>query len=93
MSKFQLPENKELAAKVLDNESKERQMGIFGLLFGTREHAPTNIAGSVLIISLFGLLAIAFFHVEESVRPDLMKAFSGIALTALGFLFGYTAKE
>ena len=89
MARIDLPDNEELASKVLDAEAQKAEIGWMRKLFGSRKHAPTNIAGTVLLLSLVGLGLLAFVPVADAaVRPDLIKIFSAIALAALGYVFG-----
>ncbi|MGN7749743.1 hypothetical protein [Sinorhizobium sp. 22678] len=84
-SRIDLPENEEIAKAIIT--SKER--GALGGLFGTKDHAPTNIT-SVAIVLLIALLALVFFYPLQpgvdraSVTTSLMSAIT----FALGLLFG-----
>ncbi len=97
MAKFDLPDNQELAGKILDTEAQKAEIGWMGKLFGSSKHAPTNIAGMVLLLCLIALVALGFVPAEygagSSVRADLIKLFGGIALAALGYVFGSWSPE
>lgn len=89
MARLELPDNPEIAGKVIDAESQKAEIGLVGKLFGSRKHAPTNIAGMVVVFSLIalGILLIAYGD-EASVRSDVIKIFGGLALASLGYVFG-----
>ncbi len=89
MTKIELPDHPELASQVIQSNLREAEMGYIGRLFGSREHAPTNIAGIIIIVGAIALLALAFLPVPDpSIRSDLVKVFGGILFAALGYLFG-----
>lgn len=61
-----------------------------GKVFGSKEHAPINIAGMIIVLAIFGMLATPFLPADATAtRGDLLKVFSGIGLAALTFLGGY----
>lgn len=89
MAKLELPRNLKLAAKVLDAEAQKAEIGWVGKIFGSRKHAPTNMAGMVLLVSLVVLGILALMHSsEDNFRSDVLKIFGGLAIAALGYVFG-----
>ena len=88
-AKLELPDNVELARKILDAEVQKAEIGWVGKLFGSRKHAPTNIAGMVLLVSLIALGVLAVMYgAEADFRSDIIKIFGAIAIAALGYVFG-----
>jgi peptidoglycan/LPS O-acetylase OafA/YrhL len=63
---------------------------LLGKIFGSSEHAPLNIAGSVLLLCVLAMLATPFLPIASNFPvADVLKLFGGIALAALTFLGGY----
>jgi hypothetical protein len=87
-NKFELPKNTQLAGKMLDEQRKER--GAMGWLWGTKEHAPLNIAGFMLISCVLALVVVAF------IVPDLVRSHSQLIVSSIfslitlivGYIFG-----
>ena len=83
----ELPKNAELASRVLDAQSKER--GMLGHLFGTKEHAPTNIAAMALVLLIILLTAVLFAPMQEDVhRGAIVTALLSAITFTLGLIFG-----
>ncbi|NVP54441.1 hypothetical protein [Mycoplana rhizolycopersici] len=87
-NRIQLPENTELASQLITEQSKER--GFIGQLVGTKEHAPTNIAAIVLLLSLIALIATFFVGAAYPVWElgNAQTALGTIVTTTIGYLFG-----
>jgi hypothetical protein len=64
-----------------------QELGLLGRIFGSREHAPLNIAGAIAIFGLVGLIGSLF--ASTGAQGDLAKTFGGIVIAALTFLGGY----
>jgi hypothetical protein len=64
-----------------------QELGLLGKFFGSREHAPLNIAGIIAFFGLIGLMASLF--ATAPAQNDLAKTFGGIVIAALTFLGGY----
>ena len=75
------------------SESLQRhaqELGVIGKLFGSREHAPLNIAGSIMLLCLVAMFATPFLPASQSISAaDMMKTFGSIALAAMTFAGGY----
>lgn len=85
--KPELPRNAELAGKVIDAQGRER--GMLGNVFGTRDHAPTNVVAVSIVILLALLGALLFAPLAEGVdRGSLITAVLSAITFALGLLFG-----
>lgn len=66
-----------------------QELGLFGSLFGSRENAPTNIAGIGLLLFCVMWIMMAIVPLPAGAdRADLLKSVSGLILATLGFLFG-----
>jgi hypothetical protein len=91
--KIHLPEDKELAKMVMQAETqrveRSQEMGRIGGLFGSRQNAPTYIAGVVACFFALVLAAIVFLPIGEGLtRVDALQVVGGFFLAALGYLFG-----
>ncbi len=97
MSRIELPENPQIAEKVVDAENRHTgrriEMGWIGRFFGSVGEKPGNIAGVVILIStvvLAGVFWVTYFHPNTNNVPvgEIFTLFGGIITLALGFLFG-----
>jgi hypothetical protein len=81
---------KQVAPAVTDPDLRQRsqEMGLLGRLFGSREHAPINIAGALIIMGTGGMIWIALVATSPS-TPDILKALAALVLASLTFLGGY----
>jgi hypothetical protein len=73
-------------------EAKKRsqELGLFGKLFGSREHAPINIAGAIILLGVIGVMALPFLPTSaEFSKADIAKLLGSLVLSALTFLGGY----
>lgn len=88
-----LPSSPAIAKKVLDERHKER--GFLGKFFGGREHAPTNIAGFVLICSLLAVVLLLWLSAAypNARLTEAIAGFFGVITTTIGFIFGRTTSE
>ena len=80
---------KTTSAPVTDSELKHHQqeLGLFGKIFGSKEQAPVYFAGTLAILSLVGMCAVAFTPTSPE-KSDVLKTFGGIVIAALTFLGG-----
>ena len=67
-----------------------QELGKIGVWFGSRENAALYFAVMVIFLTLMGagILGVA----EPTLRPDLMKLFTVVAVAALGFVGGLLTK-
>jgi hypothetical protein len=69
---------------------KSQELGLLGKLFGGRDHAPVNIAGSIIILGLMALICLPFLPESKTLtQADLAKIISALILAAFTFLGGY----
>lgn len=69
---------------------KSQELGLLGKLFGGREHAPINIAGSIVGLGIVALLCVPFVPESQSfTHGDMSKVLGGLILAAFTFLGGY----
>lgn len=92
MAKSTLPEDKELASKVIDAttslESKKADHGFLGLL-GDVKNKPSNIAFCVIMLSFVFMVLLLFIPMDVSVSKNQLFAAAWTTITsAVGFLFG-----
>jgi hypothetical protein len=71
-------------------KQRSQELGLLGKIFGSREHAPINVAGAIMMIGLCGMIAVPLFPASPSLsHADLEKGLGGLVLAALTFLGGY----
>jgi hypothetical protein len=97
MNKVNLPEDPTLAGKVIDaeaeRESKKLDRGMIGIMFGTKDHVPNNVAASICIICMLSICVIYARSDSFADSKDPITVISGILTLGLGFLFGRASKE
>ncbi len=99
MNKLELPKDKELAGKVLqaqsDQETKKIERGFMGRLFGMATEKPGNIAGFVILTSLFAivLIIVAMPDGASVTKRDAIGGFVGLITLSLGYIFGKSHKD
>jgi hypothetical protein len=77
---------------VTDTELKHhsQELGLLGKLFGSKENAPINIAGGLILIGAFSLILIPFLPASTDFsKGDMAKSLGTLILSALTFLGGY----
>jgi hypothetical protein len=73
-----------------DLRQRSQEMGLLGKFFGGREHAPINIAGSIIIVGMLALVIMPFLPESKTLsQADLAKVIAGLVLAAFTFLGGY----
>lgn len=92
MNRVELPQNIELAGKVLeaDRITRAMEMGWSGKFFDGSSEKAGNIAG-VVILTAFALLASALFLGPDTPafpKGQVVTLMGSIITGALGFLFG-----
>jgi len=88
MAKLELPSDKEIASQLIQSERQERllQIGWIGRIVGTKEQAPSNIAGATALIAMLALVGVLLF---QSSNLDLAtRILPPIITTVLGYIFG-----
>ena len=69
---------------------RSQELGLLGKIFGGREHAPINIAGTIIVLGVLALIAMPFLPESKTLsQADLAKAIAGLILAAFTFLGGY----
>jgi len=69
---------------------KSQDLGLSGKLFGSREHAPINIAGFLIMFGIVGMLVAPALPASAGFSVgDMEKSFAALILAALTFLGGY----
>jgi hypothetical protein len=76
---------KDKLAYQYDLEKKKLGAGLIGKILGTKENAPYNIAGIVLLLSI--VLAMFVFMFLDDTKPAI-DFFLPIVTLALGYIFG-----
>lgn len=67
-----------------------QELGLLGKIFGSRENAPVNIAGGVMVLGIVGLFVVPWLPDSQSFsRGDMAKLLGTLVLSALTFLGGY----
>lgn len=74
-----------------------QNLGWLGKFFGASTSAPTNIAGVLILISIFALIVTCFVPsttpADATRLADAQKVLTTILTTAVGFLFGTAVKK
>jgi hypothetical protein len=67
-----------------------QELGLLGKLFGSKEHAPMNIAGFAVVVAFFCIVGVLCWMPDTAAfsRKDATLILVGIITLALGFLFG-----
>lgn len=97
-----LPRNKELAARVLDNVGSlnkiETERGWLGSFWGASSHIPHNVAASLVLILVVTGIVYSFMKInipadDKSLSiKDFWGIITPIITLAIGYLFGEKAK-
>ena len=96
MSGIQLPEDRTLAKKLIDSQTRQQErrteMGTLGRFFGSVQDKPGNVACFAIAASFLILLVVVLVYISGD-RPNLkieilIPAFVGIISLALGYMFG-----
>jgi hypothetical protein len=99
MARLDLPNNLQLASKVIDYEtqrsSRSLEMGWLGRALGNAAEKPGNIAGFAIVASFLILIAILWISAKDSsFRTEaVIPVFTGIITLALGYLFGKSSSN
>jgi hypothetical protein len=73
-----------------DLRRHSQELGLLGKLFGSRDHAPVNIAGGIMILGILGIVFSPILPAPAGFsEADVLKALGGIVLAAFTFLGGY----
>ncbi len=87
-----LPDDKELALKIIDVEYQKKQnlieTGLMGRLIGDTQHKPGNIVVLVVILCFAFSGGIVFVHDPDLPRKDIIFSMVSIITLALGYFFG-----
>lgn len=82
----------EKSYQVTDNTLRHRsqELGLMGKVFGSKENAPVNIAGAIIVLGLISMLVVPFVPSSPSLsQGDLEKTLAGLIVSAFTFLGGY----
>lgn len=88
----------ELALKESENfglNMNKQNLGVLGWLFGSKEHAKTNISGLASLtasIVVFASLCVSLRLNETGISHDARENAMRLGILALGYLFGKTSK-
>lgn len=92
-----LPTDPGLAGKVVESQSqqamKRLDRGWIGVMFGTRDHVPNNVAALIAIGGFLALGCLMVMTRSFTEIKDAVSILSGISTLALGFLFGRASKD
>lgn len=94
MAKLELPSDNEIDSQLLiQRERQERllQIGWIGRIVGTKEQAPSNIAGATALIAVLALVGLLL--TPNSPNSDIaQRTLLPIILAVLGYLFGKSTR-
>jgi len=87
--RINLPKDPDLARQVLDAQGKAAERGMLGKIFGTKDHAPTNIAAMALFLMIALFVAILFVPLDDSIdRGPLIATILSTITFIIGVVFG-----
>lgn len=91
-----LPANAEVAGKVVDSQAQQAMRkidrGLIGVLFGTRDHVPFNVAAAVVVIAVLAIGYLMLWY-GFAVKRDEITTLSGLVTLFGGYLFGKASKD
>lgn len=99
-NKFELPTDTGLAKKVIDTESKHKQLlikaGFLGKIFGYNENVGLYIVGLVCVLLLLSAVTYTFIPEDYKSQSFSTEKFWNIVLpvitTLIGYFFGFNNK-
>jgi hypothetical protein len=71
----------------LDQTRMSLEAGWLGKIFGSKENAPTNTAGSILFLFFVSILIVLFFETRME-AVEYLKLVLPVITLVLGYLFG-----
>jgi len=93
MSNLNLPTDKDLASKVLDNDREKSQNGWLGKFWGNPKTSPNNIAGFTIVLLLVLGIGWTAFSSNFDDTKALWSIITPIITLALGYLFGEKSRK
>ena len=99
MDELKLPNDTKLAGKLIEGHVRKEQAkidrGSIGVLFGSRNSVPANVAAIIaLVTSLTFLIAIfCWAGGKDFTYKEAAAALSGLITLTLGYLFGRASKD
>lgn len=96
---IKLPEDKDLAAAVIDGQNTSRQMqmkiGKIGSFVGSGDEKPGNIAFVVLAACFVAILFLLWLHAAypEARLTEAIASFFTVITTTLGYIYGRKSSE
>lgn len=99
--KAKTPQSDDYAVREFESFEKtnvhlnKQNLGVLGWLFGSKEHAKTNISGLASLtasIVVFASLCVALRISEKEISHDARENAMRLGILALGYLFGKTSK-
>lgn len=92
-----LPADREVAGKLVDAQAqqaiKKLDRGGLGWVFGTKDHVPNNIAGTVVAICIISIVYLLLFSASFAENKDKIAVISPILTLFGGYLFGKNSKD
>ena len=97
MNHFNLPSDPTVAREVVTAQAQadkaKLDRGIVGIILGTKDHVPNNVAGLIVVIG-FGIIAyLALISVTWASIKDQVSGLGTFITLALGYLFGRASKD
>lgn len=98
MADLNLPQDKDLANKMLDNDREKYknsiEIGWLGKIWGSPKTSPNNIAGlAIILLLLFGIGWTTIKSENSQSIKDLWSIITPIITLAFGYLFGEKSKK
>lgn len=97
MANLNLPKDKDLANKMLDNDREKFknniEIGWLGKIWGNPKTSPNNIAGFTIVLLLFLGIGWTILSKDFDSTKSLWSIITPIITLALGYLFGENRKK
>lgn len=87
-----LPKDKELASKIIENQSRARELsfGLCGKLFGNNKYTSAYVAAALVALIVIAMFIFSMAADEKKLANglELLKNLSPILTTLVGFICG-----
>lgn len=71
----------------------KQELGYIGKIFGSRQNAPSSIAGICVIFALFALIGLLIWGSDGQRTSQGITIFAGLVTLAMGYLFGRSSGD
>lgn len=97
MAKFVIPEDKEIANKLIEGQhaatAKRLEAGWVGIVLGDSNNKPGNIAFITIVLSFIGMITAISASDQSIPKMQLIASLTSLITGALGYAFGRGSRE